>query len=348
MNKKRNLVKLNKSLVKLLASDPKGMSSSRNRSRKAKRSKKTVVIVSLLVMVICGSIFLGIVSSVISRFALLEAFLTMMSTSSLIGDTNLLIVGLDNVEGSHRADTILVVHISPNDKKVNVVSVPRDTIMNVPGIGLTKVNHAFAYGGIYLTRISLEEFLGVKIPFTVAINIDGLAKVIDALGGLTINVEKRMYYVDYAGGLFVDLYPGIQHLNGRQALGYVRFRHDASGDIGRILRQQKFVQALARKIITKKDVLSAPKVIMSLLSNVNTNMSVRQILGLSLAMRQSFDIGNIEMTSIPGDSIMIDKVYYMKPNIAEVGQITRHYLRSGIQKQRTLVNWRKSNNQERN
>jgi len=343
MNKNKNLVKLNRDLMKLLASQPKDLSFSRHRPRKAKRSKKTILMVSLLVFFICSSMFLGIATAVISRFALLEAFLTMMSTSSFIGDANLLIVGLDNVEGSHRTDTILVVHISPKDKKVNVVAIPRDTIMSVPGIGLTKVNHAFAFGGIGLTRTTLEDFFGIKIPFTVAINIDGLAKVIDTLGGLTIDVEKRMYYVDYAGGLFVDLYPGTQHLNGRQALGYVRFRHDPSGDIGRILRQQKFMQALAIKIITKKDVLSAPKVIISLLSNINTNMSVRQVLGLSLAMRQSFDIGNIEMTSIPGDSIMIDKVYYMKPNIAEVERITRHYLRSGIQKQRTFVNWRNSN-----
>jgi len=343
MDKNRNLVKLNKNLIKLLASKPKDISFSRYGPRKAKRSKKNVLMVSILVFVICASTFLGIATAVISRFALLEALLTMMSTSPFIGDTNLLVVGLDNVEGSHRTDTILVIHISPTDKKVNVVSIPRDTIMNVPGIGLTKVNHAFAYGGIGLSRITLEDFFGIKIPFTVVINIDGLAKVIDTLGGLTIDVEKRMYYVDYAGGLFVDLYPGIQHLNGRQALGYVRFRHDSSGDMGRILRQQKFMQALARKIITKKDVLSAPKVIISLLSNINTNMSVRQVLGLSLAMRQSFDIGNIEMTSIPGDSIMIDKVYYMKPNIAEVERITRHYLRSSIQKQRTFVNWRNSN-----
>jgi LCP family protein required for cell wall assembly len=337
MNKKRNLVKLNRSLLKLLASRPTDLSVPRHRQKKSKKSK-VVLIATLLVLVICVSTFIGIASSVISRFALLEAFLTMMSTSSFIGDTNLLIVGLDNVEGSHRTDTILVVHISPKDKKVNVVSIPRDTLMDVPGIGLTKVNHAFAYGGINLTRRALEGFLSIKIPFTVAINIDGLAKVIDTLGGLTINVEKRMYYVDYAGGLFVDLYPGIQHLNGRQALGYVRFRHDVSGDVGRMIRQQKFVQALAGKIISKRDVLSAPKVILSLLSNVNTNMSVRQVLGLSLAMRQSFDIGNIEMTSIPGESIVIDKVYYMKPNIAEVERITRRYLRSGIQKKRTLVN----------
>lgn len=343
MDKNKNLVKLNKSLIKLLASPPSEISSPRKAPRKAKRSNRTILFVSLLVLIICTSTFLGVASAVISRFALLETFLTMMSTSPFIGETNLLVVGLDNVEGSHRTDTILVVHVSPKDKKVNVVSIPRDTIMNIPAIGLTKVNHAFAYGGINLTRSALEDFLGIKMPFTVAINIDGLAKVIDTLGGLTINVEKRMYYVDYAGGLFVDLNPGIQRLNGRQALNYVRFRNDASGDIGRILRQQNFMQALAKKIIQKKDVLSAPKVILSLLSNINTNMSVRQILGLSLAMRQSFDIGNIEMTSIPGDSITIDKVYYLKPNISEVERITKRYLRSGIQKRSTFVNWRNLN-----
>ncbi len=284
----------------------------------------------LIVLVICISLFLGAATVMVARFTLLEAFLSMMSTSSLIGETNVLVVGLDNVEGSHRTDTILVVHVSSKYKKISVVSVPRDTIVNIPAIGLTKVNHAYAYGGIDLTRETLENFFRIKIPFTVAINFDGLAKVIDTLGGLTINVEKRMYYVDYAGGLYVDLYPGEQLLNGRQAVAYVRFRHDAEGDIGRILRQQKFIQALARKIVSKKDVLSAPKVILSLLSNVSTNMNVRQILGLSMAMRQSFDIGNIEMTSVPGESVMIDKIYYMKPNPAEVDRIARQYLKSNI------------------
>lgn len=340
MARNRNLIKLNKSLVKLLASNPKEISHYSH--KKKKKNNRPFLLAGVLVFLIFSATFLGISTAIVSRFALLEAFLTMMSTSPLIGETNLLVIGLDNVEGSHRSDTIMVVHISPNAKKVSVVAIPRDTIMNIPAVGLTKINHAFAYGGISLTRRSLENFLGIKIPFTVAINLDGLAKIIDTLGGLTINIEKRMYYVDYAGGLFVDLYPGLQNLNGRQAVGYIRFRHDAEGDIGRILRQQKFMQALAKKIITKKNVLGAPKVIMSLLSNVNTNMSTRQVLGLALSMRQSFDIGNFEMTSLPGDPIMIDKVFYMKPNIAEVERITRQFLKPRIQKERTLVNWRNS------
>jgi len=341
MNKKnRDLVKLNKTLIKLLTSDPKRHPSlNQKRSRK---SRKNLFLAGFFIFLIVSALGLGVVSSVVSRFALLEAFLTMMSTSPFINETNILVVGLDNVEGSHRTDTIMVLHVSPSDKKLYVVAIPRDTILEVPGVGLTKINHAYAFGGINLTRKALQKFFGINIPFTVAINIDGLAKVIDTLGGLTINVEKRMYYVDYAGGLYVDLYPGLQHLNGRQALGYVRFRHDTTGDIGRILRQQKFMRALASKIVAKKDVLSAPRVITSLLSNINTNMGVRQILGLSLSMRQSFDIGNIEMTSVPGEPIMINKVFYMRPNVAEVDRISHDFLQRKIQK-KTMVNWRTTN-----
>ncbi len=306
--------------------------------RKSGISKKTLFLAGFLVFAVTSSIFFGLTVAVFSRFALVEAFLTMMSSSPFIGEANILVIGLDRAGGSHRSDTIMVVRVSPNDRSVSVVSIPRDTIVNVPGIGLTKVNHSFAYGGMKLTKRTLEDLFGIKIPFTVAINMDGLAKIIDTLGGLTINVEKRMYYVDYAGGLFVDLYPGLQHLNGRQALGYVRFRHDAEGDMGRILRQQKFVQALANRIITKKNVLSAPKVILSLLSNVETNMNVRQVLGFSLAMRQSFDIGNIRTASLPGDPIMIDNVFYLRPNIAEVERLASSYL-----KPLRPAKWRRTN-----
>jgi LCP family protein required for cell wall assembly len=327
-NRQLQLIKLNKSLVKLLSDRPQERHVPHHSQPKRRRSgKRNIIIAALLVFAISTSIMLGTTIAVFSRFALLEAFLTMMSTSPFIGEANILVIGVDNSGGSHRSDTIMVVHVSPIDKTVSVVSIPRDTIMNVPGVGLTKVNHSFAYGGTRLTKKTLEEFFNLKIPFTVAINMDGLAKIIDTLGGLNINVEKRMYYVDYAGGLFVDLYPGYQHLNGRQSLGYVRFRHDAEGDIGRIIRQQKFVQALANRIITKKNVLSAPKVILSLLSNVDTNMNVKQVLGFSLSMRQSFDIGNIKTASLPGEPVMIDKVFYLKPDPDVIARITREYLR---------------------
>jgi polyisoprenyl-teichoic acid--peptidoglycan teichoic acid transferase len=346
-NRQLQLIKLNKSLIKLLASNPHEKRSlfdepARSSSPKRKNGRKNLFLIGFISFLVIFSVFFGATIAVFSRFALVEAFLTMMSTSPYIGEANILVIGLDSNGGSHRSDTIMVVHVSPQTKNVNVVSLPRDTIMNVPGIGLTKVNHSFAYGGTQLTRRTLESFFNIKIPFTVSINMDGLAKIIDTLGGLNINVDKRMYYVDYAGGLYVDLYPGWQHLNGRQALGYVRFRHDAQGDFGRIARQQKFVQALANRIITKKNVLSAPRVILSLLSNVETNMSVRQVLGLSLAMRQSFDIGNIRTTSIAGEPVMIDRVYYLRPDLDEIKKLTSDYLRPQIRKREATNKWRQS------
>ena len=334
------MIKKNKALLKLLSADPRSRSSHR---KSHKKSKKNIVIISILITLILGSAMLGFTVAVISKVALLETFLTMMSATPFIGEVNIVVAGLDHTAGPHRSDTIMIVHVSPNQRKVSVVAIPRDMIVDVPGIGLTKVNHAFAYGGINLTRKSLENLFGIKLPFYVAININGLAKIIDTLGGIIIDVEKRMYYVDYAGGLFVDLYPGIQRLNGQQAVGYIRFRNDSEGDIGRILRQQKFMKALAQCIISKRNVLGAPKVIVSLLSNISTNMDTRQILGLALSMRQSFDIGNIEMASLPGDPIMIEKVFYIKPNITEIERITRQYLSPKLQNKKILSNWRRSN-----
>jgi len=293
-----------------------------------KKQRVRLALAVTLALIVVFSATLGIAISISSKFALLETLLTMMSTSSFSGETNILVVGLDAGVRTHRSDTIMVMNVNHNTKKVSVVSIPRDTLMNVPGFGLTKVNHSFAYGGTSLAKKTLERFLGVKIPFTVAIDIDGLATVIDALGGITIDVERRMYYVDYAGGLYIDLYPGRQLLDGRKAIGYVRYRSDAAGDFGRISRQQKFVKALAERIITHKSALKAPRLIVSLLANIDTNMTTSQVLGMSMSMRQSLDIGNIEIATIPGSSIMIDNVYYLKPDLFETDKVVSRMLKS--------------------
>ncbi|MFC1560142.1 LCP family protein [Candidatus Margulisiibacteriota bacterium] len=301
----------------------------RYRDEKPRRSRKPLLIAAVLIFLILFSSTLGVVISISAKFALLETFLTMMSASGFSSETNILVVGLDSGRRYHRADTIMILNVDPNTQKVSVVSIPRDTLLRVPGMGLTKVNHSFVYGGSKLTKKALEDFLDVRIPFTVAIDMSGLANVIDALGGITVDVEKRMYYVDYAGGLYINLYPGRQVLSGRRAIGYVRFRNDGRGDFGRISRQQKFVKALAQKIITHKSVLKTPKLIMSLLSNIDTNLSSRQIMAISMSMRQALDIGNIEMATIPGSGVMIDKVYYMKPNMYETRRIVTKLLKPG-------------------
>ncbi len=110
---------------------------------------------------------------------------------------NILFLGVDSVDHSSRSDTIIVVGISP-DKKVALLSIPRDTRVEVPGKGYTKINHAYAYGGISLLKETIEKFMGIKIDYYVKTDYQGFEKVIDKLGGIEINVEKRMYYIDKA------------------------------------------------------------------------------------------------------------------------------------------------------
>jgi len=296
--------------------------------KKARKPRARWFLYSFITLLVFFSAAAGFIVPIASRFALLEVFLMLTPTSNLISEMNVLIIGVDSVNGTHRSDTIMVAHISPVDKDAKLVSIPRDTLVLIPGRGLDKINHAFAYGGAELSRAAAAKLLNIDIPYYIEVNVSGLANIIDKLGGITIDVEKRMYYVDYAGGLFVDLKPGRQLLNGKDAVGYVRFRHDGEGDIGRIKRQQKFISALANEFSDKSNLLKSPGLILSLFSDISTNFNLKEILGVALSVRQSYDLGRIEMASIPGKDLMIDNIYYWKPDYEATQKIVNEFFRS--------------------
>lgn len=267
---------------------------------------------------------LGFAASIFSRFILFETLLTLMPGEKLLSETNILVMGLDEGKRIHRSDTMMVVHLDPVNNRAHVISIPRDTIVSIPGRGLDKITHAYAFGGADLSRRTTEGFLNLKIPYYISIDLPGLEKLIDELGGVRIEVERRMYYVDNSQNLFVDLQPGMQRMSGHKALGYLRYRHDG-GDLNRILRQQKFIKALATQMAAKENVLRSPQIVVKLFSFMDTNLNTREILGLALSMRKIYDIGQIKMSQVPGFDMMIDGVYYMKPDNAAVGQIVEEF-----------------------
>jgi len=232
--------------------------------RGEKPNKKGWLIASFI-FVITFSAFLGFSLAIFSKFILFETFLTLIPGEKLLGETNVLVLGVDGEGQVKRSDTIMVAHISPSENKIGLVSIPRDTMVYIKGRGEDKVNHAFAFGGPELSRKTLENFLNIKIPYYVVIDMSGVRQVIDEIGGVEIVVEKRMYYVDNSQNLFVDLLPGRQKLSGRNAIAYLRFRKDG-GDINRILRQQKFIKSLASQITNKENILNSPKIILRLFS----------------------------------------------------------------------------------
>jgi len=179
----------------------------------------------------------------------------------LTGNINILAVGIDDVQGSHRSDTIAVVAINIEDRFVKVLSLPRDLRVQIEGRGWQKLNHAYAYGGIDLLRSTINNFLGIPLHYHVIVNYQSFPKLVDLLGGVTIDVPKRLRYTDRAGGLHIDIPAGRQLLDGKTALEFVRFRHDALGDIGRIQRQQLFLREILNKIRQPETLAALPEIV---------------------------------------------------------------------------------------
>lgn len=152
----------------------------------------------------------------------------------------------DKTTEEGRSDIIMVIKYDPAIKKMVIVSIPRDLRVDVPGYGLTKINHAYAYEGEQLINQVVEELLGIKLDFTVKLNFDTFSSIIDDVGGVEVNAKKQFFDVDDT--LVVD--QGKQILNGKDALFYVRFRSDNDVDYGRIGRQQEVVIALMEDLKT--------------------------------------------------------------------------------------------------
>jgi LCP family protein required for cell wall assembly len=207
---------------------------------------------------------------------------------------NVLLLGLDHVvEGkrdvSHRADSILVASTDFETKQIRLVSIPRDSWIPHYKDGelireADKLGHTYIEGGVQCTKETVEQLLGVPIQYYVTINFNGFKKVIDAIGGIEVDVEKRMWYEDKWGGLTIDLQPGLQHLNGEQAMGYARFRKDLTGDVGRMGRQQIVLKKMLEKMKSPANLPRLPKLFAIFKENVETNMSMDQLLALAQNM----------------------------------------------------------------
>jgi len=193
---------------------------------------------------------------------------------------SILMVGMDNSKGKGLADTIIVAMVSPPTGEISAISIPRDSRVDIPGVGRTRINASHSYGGMQLTQQTVELLLGFHIDHYIEVNVSGLVKLVDAIGGVDIDVEKRMHYTDRSQKLYIDLQPGLQHLDGTQAMGYVRFRHDALGDIGRMERQRQFLHAVMKKLFSPEHVLDIPKMADTFVQTVNTDLTPHDILAL--------------------------------------------------------------------
>ncbi|MBE9064204.1 LCP family protein [cf. Phormidesmis sp. LEGE 11477] len=224
------------------------------------------------------------------------------------------------------SDTMLLLRFDPSNESVSVLSVPRDTRTNVNG-AVTKINEANRQGGPALSAQSVSELLGgVSIDRYVRINVQGVEKLIDAIGGVEVNVPKDMKYQDDSQHLYINLKAGKQRLDGDQALQFLRFRYDDNGDIGRVQRQQLFMRSLAQQALNPTTIARLPKILSVIQSNVDTNLSVEELVAL-VGYGAQTDRANVQMLMLPGSFSSYDDydLSYWIPNYSEIDVLADQY-----------------------
>ncbi len=222
---------------------------------------------------------------------------------------NVLVLGVDKVldapEGSPesfrgRTDTILFARFNPDTQTITVLSIPRDSRVEIPGYGVDKINAANVYGdALLVARVVSQTLNYTPVDRYIRIGPGAFRALVDLVGGVEINVPKRMHYTDHTQRLYIDLQPGLQTLNGEQAEGFVRFRYDDLGDIGRTQRQQMLIKALQKKLANPMMLTRLPQLYDVLKRHVDTDLSFGELMALGqFALRT--DPENLRMILLPG------------------------------------------------
>lgn len=220
---------------------------------------------------------------------------------------NILLIGVDARPGelTSRSDTIIFISIDPSIPEVFLLSIPRDCLVEIPGYGEDKVNAAHAYGGISLLAETVSLLLNRTIHYYAEINFEGFAKVIDILGGVDFNVEDRMYY-PWEG---IDLYPGLQHLNGEQSLAYVRYRDYPEGDIARVHKQQKFFASIIEQHFTWQNVMKIPSIFNEIASCMETNIPIEKAIEIARSLGE-LKMNQVRLEVVPGNFLDINDISF--------------------------------------
>lgn len=229
------------------------------------------------------------------------------------------------------SDTMLLVRFNPETDQLVVLSLPRDTRTMVQG-RLTKLNEANRLGGPALSAQSVSDLLGgVAIDRYIRINVQGVEKLVDALGGVTVNVPKDMKYQDDSQHLYINLKAGEQTLDGDQALQFLRFRYDENGDIGRIQRQQMLMRSMVEQALTPTTIGRMPKILEVVQSNLDTNLSVEELLALT-GFTAKIDRAQVQMLMLPGNFSppgQYDRSYWL-PSPGDIAAMRDRYFGYGL------------------
>lgn len=216
-----------------------------------------------------------------------------------------LMLGVDERPGDQgRSDSILVLAVNPNKESVKLLSIPRDTRTEIIGKGTEdKINHAYAFGGVPMSINTVENFLNIPIDYYIKINMEGFKKIVDAVGGVTIQND-----LDFTQDGF-HFPKGEVTLNGEEALSFSRMRYeDPRGDWGRQLRQRQIIEAVIKEGTSFSSITNYSNIFAALGENVKTNLSFDQMVDIQKNYKAASK--NIEQLQIEEKGTKINKIYY--------------------------------------
>jgi LCP family protein required for cell wall assembly len=210
-------------------------------------------------------------------------------------EVNVLLLGSDSRgEEEARTDTIMVAHYNPESHKIKLISLMRDMMVSVPEHGQQKLNAAFTYGGPELLRQTIKENFGLDIHYYAIVDFKGFEKAVDILApnGIEVEVPYEMSY-----GIEMTLKEGKQQLQGKELLGYVRFRHDRLSDFGRIQRQQEIISKLKEEAVGLNSVVKLPELLGLFNTYIDTNIDSSTLLtiGKDILTKKSSDIETLRI-----------------------------------------------------
>ena len=222
---------------------------------------------------------------------------------------NILVMGIDRVPDAPenspevfagRSDTMLLLRLDPTDDSVRMLSIPRDTQVEIPSIGVAKINDANAEGGPALAaRVVSRTLNDVPIDRYVRVTTDAFRELVDLVGGVEVFVPYAMEYQDVTQDLDIDLEQGWQTLNGDQAEQFARYRRDGYGDIGRVQRQQTLLKALRQRLVSPTVLPRLPKIVRVMQQYIDTNLSLEEILAL-VGFSLELESDDFQMVLLPG------------------------------------------------
>lgn len=217
-----------------------------------------------------------------------------------------LLLGVDTNDGSKggsRTDTMMVCKVDKSTGKISILSIPRDTRTRIRGRQQEeKINHAHAYGGPELSVKAVKDLLGIDLEYYVKVDYQIVKEFVDLIGGVEVDVPMEIKNT--------DIKKGVQVLNGKQALQFLRFRKGYSDqDLGRIRAQQQFIKAAAKQTLKLSNIGKLPQMIKSYYNNVETNIPLDVILKFA-ANAKDFDVDGMQMATLPGEPQYINGISY--------------------------------------